>query len=331
MSNARSMNRRRVLAGLAASALAGSMHGARAQGYPARLVKITVPYAPGGSPDTVARILSQYLPAFLGQAVAVENIPGSSGISAIEAVRSQPADGHAVLMADAAHWAINRAMRPRLPRHFQQELEPISLTASSSLFLAVHESFPAANLRELVAAIRARPGVYSYGSSGVGSLHHLAMETFKAGLGLDLLHVPYRGTGQSVPALVAAQVSMAVAAYNSVAPFARAGKVKIIAATTREPSTLLPQFPPMGDTGLRDFDFPGENALFVPSGTPRPVIDTLLTAIVKVLALPEAMQKYHAAGVEAPRVLGPAALVETMRRDVQRYAQAVKVAGIQPE
>jgi tripartite-type tricarboxylate transporter receptor subunit TctC len=235
------------------------------------------------------------------------------------------------LMADAGHWAVNRVTKLKLPHNFQKDLEPVAIASTSSLFLTVHESFPAGNLKELVAAVKAKPGFYSYGSSGIGSLHHLSMEAFKAGLGLDILHVPYKGTGQSVPALAAGQVSMAIAAYNSVGAFAKAGKVKIIAANTREPSSLLPQYPSMGAAGIKDFDFPGENALFVPDGTPKAVIDKLAAAVARVLAMPDALAKLHAAGVEAPRTITPAALAETIQRDIPRYAQAVKVAGIQPE
>jgi tripartite-type tricarboxylate transporter receptor subunit TctC len=325
------MRRRLVLGHFAVAALAGTAVAARAQAFPTRPIKIVVPYSAGGSPDTVARIVAQYLGAVLGQPVLVENLPGSSGIAAIEKVRNEPADGHTLLMADAAHWAVNRVTKLKLPHNFQKDLEPVSITSTSSLFLSVHESFPGNNLKELVAAVKARPGVYTYGSSGIGSLHHLSMEAFKAGLGLDILHVPYKGTGQSVPALAAGQVSMAIAAYNSVGPFAKAGKVKIIAANTREPSDLLPQYPSMGAAGIKDFDFPGENALFAPSGTPKAVIDKLLAGLSKVLVMPEAVSKLHAAGVEAPKSVTPAALIETMQRDIPRYAQAVKVAGIQPD
>lgn len=325
------MRRRLVLGQFAVAALAGAAIPARAQTFPTRPIRIMVPYSAGGSPDTVARIVAQYLGGVLGQPVLVEDLPGSSGIAAIEKVRNEAPDGHTLLMADAGHWAVNRVTKLKLPHNFQKDLEPVAIVSTSSLFLTVHESFPGNNLKELVAAVKAKPGFYTYGSSGIGSLHHLSMEAFKAGLGLDILHVPYKGTGQSVPALAGGQVSMAIAAYNSVGPFAKAGKVKIIAANTREPSDLLPQYPSMGSAGIKDFDFPGENALFAPSGTSKPVIDKIVAALAKVLAMPDAVSKLHAAGVEPPKKVTPAALAETIQRDIPRYALAVKVAGIQPE
>lgn len=324
------MNRRHVLGQFALASLAASF-GGFALAQAGKPVKIIVPYAAGGSPDTVARVLAQQLGVMLGQPFVVENMPGSSGIAAIETIKNQPSDGTALIMLDAGHWAVNRFTKQKLPYDFQRDLAPVSIASTSALYLAVHESFPASSLNELVAAVKAKPGVYTYGSSGVGSVHHLTMEAFKAGLGLDMLHVPFKGTGQSVPALVGGQVHMAVAAYNSIAGFAKQGKVRIIAGNTRERMSILPQFPPMADAGLKDFHFPGENALFVAAGTPKPVIDKLAAAIVKVLAQPDTVAKLHAAGLEPPRNPGPAALAETIRRDIPRYEQAVRAAGLQPE
>ena len=325
------MQRRQVLGRFTVAALSAACLTARAQNFPAKPLRIIVPYAAGGSPDAVARILAQQLGSVVGQSVMVENLPGSSGIAAIETVRNGANDGHTLLMADAAHWAVNRVTKLKLPHNFQKEMAPVSIVSNSALFLAVHESFPASNLRELVAAIKAKPGTYTYGSSGIGSLHHLTMEAFKHGLGLDILHVPYRGTGQSVPALVGGQVNMAVAAYNSIGGFAKEGRVKIIAGNTRERMAILTQFPPMGDAGLKDFHFPGENALFVPSGTPTLVIDKLAAAVAKVLTMPDIIAKLNAAGVEPPRQPGPAALAETIQRDIPHYESVVRNAGIRPE
>ena len=325
------MQRRQVLGRFAVAVLSVASGAVSAQNYPVKPLRIIVPYAAGGSPDAVARILAQQLGTVMGQSVLVENLPGSSGIAAIEIVRNGAADGSTLLMADAAHWAVNRVTKAKLPHNFQKDMAPVSIASFSALYLAVHDTFPASNLRELVAAVKAKPGIYTYGSSGVGSLHHLTMEAFRHGLGLDILHVPYKGTGQSVPALVGGQVHMAVAAYNSIAGFAKEGRIKVIAGNTRERMAMLAQFPPMGDAGLKDFHFPGENALFVPSGTPKPVIDKLAAAVAKVLAMPDIVTKLNTVGVEPPRQPGPAALAETIQRDIPRYEAVVRNAGIQPE
>lgn len=325
------MKRRVLSIWLGAAWLTMSVAPAMAQDFPAKALRIVVPYAAGGSPDTVTRITAQQLSIILGQPVLIDNLSGSSGIAAIETVKNAAPDGYTLLVADAAHWAVNRLTRKKLPYDAQKDLQPIGVLSTSSLFLTVHELFPATTLQELVAAVKAKPGFYTYGSSGIGSLHNLTMEAFKAGLGLDILHVPYKGTGQSVPALAAGQVSMAVAAYNSVAGFAKVGKVRILAANTRARSPILPQYPPMGDAGLKDFDFPGEIALFAPAGTPKAVVERLSAAVNKAISMPDTVARFAAAGVEPPLKSSPAALAETIQRDLPKYTQAVKVSGIQPE
>ncbi len=324
------MNRRHVLRQFALASLTASFGGfARAQ--TGKAVKIIIPYAPGGAPDIVARVLAQQLGVMLAQPFVVENIPGSSGIAAIVTIKNQPSDGTTLIMLDAGHWAVNRLTKQKLPYDSQKDLAPVTIAATQALYLTVHESFPASNLKELVAAVKAKPGIYTYGSSGIGSLHHLTMEAFKAGLGLDILHVPFKGSGQSVPALVGGQVHMAMVGYNAVAPFAKQGKVRVIAGNTSERMSILPQFPPMAEAGLKDFHFPGENALFVAAGTPKSVIDKLDDAIGKVLAQPDTIAKLNAAGLEPPPNPGPGALAETIRRDIPRYEQAVRAAGLRPE
>lgn len=325
------MKRRVLLNRLGAAWAAMACAPVMAQDFPVRALRIVVPYAAGGSPDIVTRITAQQLSTILGQPVVIDNLSGSSGIAAIETVKNAAPDGYTLLVADAGHWAVNRLTRKKLPYDAQKDLQPIGVLSTSSLFLTVHELFPATNLQELVAAVKAKPGVYTYGSSGIGSLHNLTMEAFKAGLGLDILHVPYKGTGQSVPALAGGQVSMAVAAYNSVAGFSKVGKVRILAANTRERSRILPQYPPMGDAGLKDFDFPGEIALFAPAGTPKAVVERLSAAVNKAISMPDTVARFAAAGVEPPLKSSPAALAEIIQRDMPKYAQAVKVSGIQPE
>lgn len=326
------MKRREVIGHFLGAAAAASLaFPAMAQEYPARPIKIVVPYAAGGSPDIVARFVAQALTGAMSQPVVVENLPGSSGVAAIEQVKKAAPDGYTLIVLDAAHWAVNRFTKKQLPYNFERELAPVSILSSSSLFLAVHESFPATNLAQLVAAVKAKPGFYTYGSSGVGSLHHLTMEAFKAGLGLDILHVPYKGTGQSVPALAGGQVSMAVAAYNSLGGFEKSGRVRVLAANTRTRASILPLYPPMGDAGLRDFHFPGENALFAPAGTPKPIIDKLVAELQRVLKQPEMVARLNGAGVEPPAVISPAALSETIQRDIPRYEAAVKAARVEPE
>ena len=202
--------------------------------YPQRPVKLIVPFSPGGLSDTLARLLAQPLSASLGQQVLVENRPGAGGIVATELVAKSPADGHTLLLADPQHLAINPALHSKLPYDAIRDFEPITLAAYGPLFLAVHGAVAANNFAEFAALAKARPGKLSYGSAGSGSIHHLSMESLKATAGLDIVHVPFKGAAQAMPALVGAQVDVVFAAYPSLAPQVKAGKVRILAAPVRD-------------------------------------------------------------------------------------------------
>ena len=235
----------------AALATLGFCSLAQAQEFPTKPVKIIVPYQPGGSSDVVGRVAGQQMASILGQQFIVENRSGAGGISGVEALVKSPPDGYTLLVADSGHWAINPALYPKLPYDPVKDLAPVGMATTSSLFLVTHESFPAKDLKGLIALVKSRPGEFNYGSSGNGSVHHLTMEAFKAALGLDIVHVPFKGTGQSVPALVGGQVPMAIAALTSVAPYAKTGKVRVLGANTKKRSPLAPDVPSMGEVGIR--------------------------------------------------------------------------------
>lgn len=297
-----------------------------AQEFPSKPLRLLVPYSPGGSADVVGRVAAQQMAALLGQPFVVENRTGAGGIPGVQSLVSAPPDGYTLLVADAGHWAANPALYAKLPYNPQRDFVPVGMITTSSLFLVVHESVPAKNLQELVALAKASPGKLNYGSSGSGSVHHLTMEVFKNALGLDIVHVPYKGTGQSVPALLGGQVSMAIAALTSVASHVKQGKVRVVGANTKKRSPLAPDVPPMADAGVPDLDFPGELGLVAPAGTPSPVIDKLSAALAKAVQHPDAVARFTAIGVE-PVGNTPTQLAETIRADIPKYARAVKISG----
>jgi len=186
-----------------------------AQDYPSRAVTLVVPYSAGGLPDTVARVVGQKLSERWGQPVVVENRPGSNGVVAAAYLATRAPDGYTLLVTDGSMFSINPFIYGKLPYDALKDFTFISLTARAPLFLAVHPSMPVSTFGEFVKLVKANPGKYSYGSSGVGSIHHLTTEAMKTALGLDLLHVPFKGTGQSIPALVGNQVSAAFSAMPS--------------------------------------------------------------------------------------------------------------------
>src|SRR6266850_2369667 len=189
---------------------------AQAQDFPTKPIRMVVPYAPGGLPDTMTRIIGPKMSEALGQQIVVENRPGAGGISGTEVVARSTADGYTLLIADVGQLAINPHLFKPLPYDPLKDLAPVSLIGSTALFLVLQASVPANDFKELVALAKARPGAMNYGSSGLGSIHHLTTEAMKAAFGLDIVHVPFKGMGQAVPALLGGQVSMLFSALPAI-------------------------------------------------------------------------------------------------------------------
>jgi tripartite-type tricarboxylate transporter receptor subunit TctC len=303
---------------------------ASGQEYPNRPIKLIVPYAPGGAADVVARTAALSMGDILGQQFVVENRAGAGGIPGMEALAKSLPDGYTIGIADAGQWAVNAALYSRLPYDAVRDYAPVGIVATLSLFLVVHESVPANTLQELVSLVKAKPGVFNYGSSGTGTVHHLTMETFKSALGLDIMHVPYKGTGQSVPALLGGQVAMAISALPSIAPHVKAGKVKVLGANTRKRSPYAPDVPAIAELGLADFHFPGELGLLAPAGTSRPQIEKLSAVLAQAVKRPEAIQRLTSVGLE-PVGGNPAEHAAVIRADIERYGRAVKISGAKVE
>ena len=322
-----------TIVGRAAAGLCGCLLGGlvQAQDYPLRTVKMVVPYAAGGQGDSSIRIIANALTTQFGQSFVVENLAGSSGINAIQTVMRAAPDGYTLVYNDFGHWAINPALYKKLPYDSLRDLAPVGLIAQSTLFLVATGSFPANTLQELVAAVKARPDVYTYASSGIGSPHHLTMEDFKAGLGLKVLHIPYKGSALSIPALVSGEVSMAIASMPAVAGFARDGKVKILAANSRNRSVFAPNLPTMGEAGIAEFDQAGGIGVFAPAGTPRAVIDRLSAALGRIVALPDTVNRFAAAGLEPITSNTPERLTEVVIADRAKFMRIVKLSGAAPE
>jgi len=297
-----------------------------AQDYPSRAVTLVVPYSAGGLPDTVARVVGQKLSERWGQPVVVENRPGSNGVVAAAYLATRAPDGYTLLVTDGSMFSINPFIYGKLPYDALKDFTFISLTARAPLFLAVHPSMPVSTFGEFVKLVKANPGKYSYGSSGVGSIHHLTTEAMKTALGLDLLHVPFKGTGQSIPALVGNQVSAAFSAMPSLAGFVQQGKLKLLAVNSAKRSPLAPELPTIAELAIPGFDFAPTIGFSGPAGIPPAIaakIGAEVAAVVHDPALKEHMDKL---GIE-PEGLGPAEYREQVIRERERFEKAVKAAG----
>jgi tripartite-type tricarboxylate transporter receptor subunit TctC len=328
------MNRRRLLAGTVAgvsgSMLAGLPVGpAWAQAFPSQQIKFIVPYSPGGLPDTVARVVAKKLSERIGQSVVVENRPGANGVVAATAVTGAPPDGHTLLVTDDSMMTINPLVYKNLGYDPKKDFIPTSLIATAPLFLAAHPSFPANTFAELVTLIKSKPGEFAYGSSGVGSTHHLCAEAMKAALGLDIRHIPYKGTGQSVPAVVGNQVAMVFSAFPSLTGFVKGGQVKLLVVNTAKRSHFAPNVPALGEV-IPGFDFAPNIGIFAPARTPAAIVNRLADEVAKLVKEADVIQTFTTAGIEAIGG-GPADYARVLEREAERDAKAVKAAGVKIE
>jgi tripartite-type tricarboxylate transporter receptor subunit TctC len=316
----------KLLAGALVAALAICVPVAAQDAYPTKPVRWVVPYAAGGLPDTIARVLAQKVSESLGQQVTIENRGGAGGIPGTEAVARAAPDGYTFLVADVGQVAINPWLYAKLSYDPAKDLAPVSLLATANLFLVANQSVPVKDFGELVALARAKPGVLNYGSSGVGSIHHLSMEMLKSALGLDIVHIPYKGTGQSIPALVGGDVALAYAALPSIAAHVKAGRVKVIAVSTAGRSPTAPDVPTVAELAIPGYDFAPEIGLLAPAGTPPTIVARMSQEVAKALRSPEVTQRFAQLDI-TPVGSGPAEYAARIRAANEKYARAVKVSG----
>ncbi|MES2537690.1 MAG: tripartite tricarboxylate transporter substrate binding protein [Pseudomonadota bacterium] len=327
------MNRRMFTQLAAAAAITTCFsvpgHAQSASEFPNRPVRLIVPYAPGGLPDTVARLIGKRLSDRTGQPVTVDNRPGANGVVAAQALMSSPADGYTLLVTDGSMMSINPQLNKNLPYDQARDFMPVSLVARAPLFLAVHTGVPANTLQEFVALAKSKGGSMNYGSSGLGSTHHLSMEAMKGPLGIEMLHVPFRGTGQSVPALIGKQVEVLFSALPSLTGFVKSGQVKLLATNSAQRSSQAPNVPAISEI-IPGFDFAPIVGVLAPTGTPQAVVQRLSEQFAQITKIPEVVQTMATAGIEA---IGstPAEYAAAIKGENERYAKAIPAAGLKAQ
>ncbi len=301
-----------------------------AQEWPAKPIRMIVPYAAGGLPDTMTRILGVRLGEALGQQVVVENRGGAGGIAGTEAVAKAAPDGYTLLVADVGQVAINPHLYAKLPYDALKDLSAVTLLGTTSLFLVVNPTVPATSFAELVALARAQPGKFSYGSSGIGSIHHLATEALKAALKLDIVHVPYKGMGQAVPALLGGQVALLYSALPAIDAHVKAGKLKLLAISTPRRSAQAPDVPTVAELGVPGYDFGPEIGVLAPAGVPPALLARISAEIATAVRHAEVSHRYLQLGIE-PVGSTPDAYAARIRAAYERYARVVKASGAKAE
>jgi tripartite-type tricarboxylate transporter receptor subunit TctC len=331
MHNARRTFLRHCLLGTlaAAAGIGTAAHAQPPAGYPNKPIRFVVPYAPGGLPDTVARIVAQRLQERIGQSVVVENRPGANGAVAAAAISSAPADGYTFLVTDGSMLSINPKLYSKLGYNATKDFVPVALVARAPLFLASHPKVPINSFNEFVAHVKGNPGKVNYGSSGIGSTHHLTMESLKSEMKLDLIHVPFKGTGQSVPALLGGQVEVLWSAYPSLAGFVKDGKVKLLATNGAQRSPQAPDVPAVAEQ-IPGFDFAPIVGVLAAVGTPKAIVDKISAEVVALSKMPETQKSLATAGIEA---VGGGAddYAKAIAAENARMAKAIDAAGIKPE
>jgi tripartite-type tricarboxylate transporter receptor subunit TctC len=297
--------------------------------YPNRPIKFVVPYAAGGLPDTVARIFAQRLGDKLGQSVVVDNRPGANGVVAAQALATAPKDGYTFLVTDGSMFSINPAIYKNLGYDYKRDFVPVSLAARAPLYMAVHPKVPANTLQEFIALAKAKPGTLNYGSSGIGSTHHLTMEAMKAALGLQITHVPFKGTGQSVPALIGGQVEVLFSALPSLAGFVKSGQVRLLANNAAQRSSQEPNVPAIAEI-IPGFDFAPIVGVLAATGTPASAIERISHEMALISKMPEVITTLNNAGIE-PIGSSPADYGKAILGENERLAKAIVASGIKPE
>ena len=304
---------------------------AGAQGrYPEKPVRIVVSFAAGGPTDTVARIMSAKLTEIMGQTFVVENRAGAGGNTGAAMVAEAPPDGYTLLMATVSTHAINPGLYKKIPYDPVRDFAPIGQVGVTPTVLAVHPSIAVKDVQSLVALLKANPGKYSYGSSGMGSILHLCGEQFKTtGGGLDATHIPYKGSAPMISDLVGGQLTFGFDALPTVLPQLKAGKIRALGAGMAIRARALPDLPTLQEQGIAGFECYTWNAIFAPARTSPAIVQALNQAIDKAMADPNVIKRLEDAGVDPTPGSTPEKLAEFVKRELAKWAPIIKASGAQ--
>ena len=310
----------------AAVALLFGVSAAFAQTYPSKPIRIVVPFAPGGGTDILTRIMLPKLGDTLKQQLIVDNRPGAGSQIGTELVAKAPADGYTVLMVDTA-FMTNPSLYSKLPYNSQRDFAPVSLAATAPVIMIVHPSVPVRTVKELVALARAQPGALNFASGGPGSSTHLGVELLKYVAKIDLVHVPYKGTGPAVVDVLGGQVTMMFAGISSVKQHVEAGRLRAIAVTGAQRSPAMPKVPTFGEAGMKQVDASSYWGALAPARTPQDAVNRLSTAMAQVLKTPDVRDKLVELGFD-PIGGGPSEFGTLIAKETEKWAAVIKAAGV---
>jgi len=317
-----------ALAGLALSFTLACSQGVAQDSYPSKPIRFVVPFAAGGPTDTVARVMGARMAELLGQPFVVENRAGAGGNIGADVVAKAPSDGYTLLMATVSTHAINPGLYKNMSYDPVRDFAPVGQVGVTPIVLAVNRSVPANDVRSLIALLKASPGKYSYGSSGLGSILHLCGEAFKSSAGgLDVVHVPYRGSAPMMADLVGGQITIAFDALPTVLPQVQAGTIRAIGGGMAMRARALPDLPTLQEQGVSGFECYTWNAILAPARTSAQVVATLSEAINKALVDPAVFKRLQDAGVDPTPGGTPEKTADFIKAELAKWAPIIKASG----
>ena len=313
---------------LAIAALLGALP-SRAQDYPSRTIRFIVPFGAGGPTDVFTRAIAEELRKELNQPYMLDNRPGAGTIiGTAEAARAAP-DGYTLLMVSATQTTVE-TLSPNKPYKLMRDFVPVASLMNSELVMVVHSSVPANNLAEFIALAKAKPGTLNYASSGIGSNYHMAAELVKNLAGIDIVHVPYKGSTGARNDIIAGQVDMMFDSVPTMAPMIETGRVKPLGTSGRVRSSALPNVPTLAEAGIPGYEATIWLGVMAPAGTPQAIVDRLNTEIGKILARPDIAAAWRAQGAN-PMIMKPDAFGGYMQSEIERWAKVIKANGIKSD
>lgn len=310
---------------LAAACVAASGWAQSGTAYPVKPVKIIVPYSAGGPADIYARYLGNRMEKSFGQAFVIEDRPGAGAIIGTEAVVKSAPDGYTLLAMSNTH-TVNESLISKKPYKLMRDLAPVAPINYSDLLLVVNPSVPAHNLKELIALAKSRPGALNYASSGPGTPYHMAGELFKAMAGIDVVHIPHKGSAEARTSVISGNVQMMFDAITTMAQLARAGKVRAIATSGRTRSSIMPDVPTMSEAGVPGYESVIWLGLMAPARTPKPIVDKLNAEIQRIVGLPDVKEAWAKQGA-TPMRMSPEQFTTFMEQDIKKWSKVVEFSG----
>jgi tripartite-type tricarboxylate transporter receptor subunit TctC len=315
---------------IAAALLIAATGSALAQNYPSKPVRIVIAQAPGSATDVISRVVGNRLSEALGQSIVVDARPGAGGVLGTDIAAHSPADGYTLFMGNNSTHGSNPALYSKLPYDAIRDFVPIIYVAATPYVLSVHPSMPVKTLKELITFAKARPGEINYASAGNGSTHHFSGELLKALAGINLVHVPYKGSTPALGALVAGEVSMMFSNVADTQPLFKSGRIRSIAVTSKKRAAALPEVPTIAESGLKDFDVTSWFGLLAPAGTPAAIITRINSETVKVLQRTDVRAALNAQGLEV--ISGtPEQFAGHIKTEIARMTKIAQSAGIKAD